>query len=148
MALTLHKVVEQIYLDARVNEFLKKLRPEHLQEDLKSHCITEIYRVSEKYPGKIEWLAERDQLFAWFVGMAKMQLFSTRSTFYRKHRRCFADDTWIDIETPEAPQEFEFKEHDPEKERMIEWAYSQIERPDRKKRQWLRSTLIEADPLW
>ena len=144
----LHEVVERLYRDKRLNEFIKKLKPECLQDDLKSHCFLEIYRVAETHPGKIEDLDKKNQLFAWFVGMAKMQLFSTRSTFYRKHRRQFADDTLIDMERPDEQIYFEFHNEDKERDRLIEWAYQQIERPkEQSGKRWLNSTVSQSTPI-
>ena len=144
----IHTIVSKIYLDRRINEFIKKLKPESLQDDLKSHCICEIYRVAELHPGKIEALDSKDQLFAWFVGMAKMQLFSKRSTFYRKHRRCFDDDTLIDHNKADEQTEYEFDVVDKAKEEMAEWIYKELERPDRKTgKRWVHNTIFDATPI-
>lgn len=136
-----HDIVKCVYTDKRIKEFISKLKPASLQDDLMMHCISEIYRVAELYPGKIEGLQERKQMFAWFVGMAKIQLMSKRSTFYRKHRREFCDETLIDTTKGEIEEPFEFKVHDPKKERMIEYVYCEIERTEKPNRKWLYNFL-------
>ena len=123
----IHDIIESIYNDKRVNEFIAKLKPTYLQADLKSHCICEIYRVSNKYPGKIETLFHNNQLFAWFVGMAKIQLFSERSTFYRLHRRCFEDDVHL-THLSYNDIEFEVPTINHEVEKKVEYIYTQLER--------------------
>lgn len=125
----IHDIIESIYNDKRVNEFIAKLKPTYLQADLKSHCIYEIYRLSNKYPGKIETLFQNDQMFAWFTGMAKMQLFSERSTFYRLYVRGFEDDVHLThISYNDNEYEFDWAIVDAEKEETADWAYTQLDR--------------------
>ena len=85
----IHAIVEWLYLDKRVNEFIGKQQPAELQADLLHHCILEIYRIHDKTPGKIEALHAADQLWPWFHGMACMQLRSKKSTFFARFRRTF-----------------------------------------------------------
>jgi hypothetical protein len=92
----IHSIVEKLYKDARIKEFLSKLKPTELQDDLKSHCILEVYRIAEKSPEKIIKLEADDQMFAWFVGVVRRQLTSERSTFFRKHRRHCIDIDLLD----------------------------------------------------
>lgn len=85
--MTLNAIVEQLYRDRRVNEFIRKQQPADLQDDLLHHCISEIYRIAEKYPGKIEQLHAGNQLWPYFHGMACQQMHSTKSTFWSRFRR-------------------------------------------------------------
>lgn len=85
--MTLNAIVEQLYRDRRVNEFIRKQQPSDLQDDLLHHCISEFYRIAEKYPGKIEQLHTDNQLWAYFHGMACQQMHSTKSTFWTRFRR-------------------------------------------------------------
>lgn len=89
--MTIHAIVEQLYRDRRVNEFIRKQQPSDLQDDLLHHCISEIYRIAEKYPGKIEQLHTDNQLWAYFHGMACQQMHSNKSTFWSKYRRPYMD---------------------------------------------------------
>lgn len=131
----IHEIIESIYNDKRVNEFISKLKPTYLQADLKSHCIFEIYRISNKEPGKIEALFKNNQLFAWFVGMAKMQLFSERSTFYRQYIREFEDEVHFE-HVADKVVNFEFayvreaeKKQAEEKAGVTaDWIYHELER--------------------
>ena len=74
-------------MDKRVNEFIRKCEPSDLREDLLHHCILELYRIAEKYPGKIEALHNAGELWPWFHGLISRQLMSDKSTFYTKFRR-------------------------------------------------------------
>lgn len=109
----IHDIVAGIYTDKRVNEFVSKQHPVDLQGDLLHHCIMEIYRIHEKYPGKIEHLHESNQLWPVFHGLVCRQLYSEKSTFYTKYRRpCGQQDVdglSILEETPKDEQEATFK---------------------------------------
>ena len=111
--MNIHDIVAGIYTDKRVNEFISKQRPVDLQGDLLHHCITEIYRLHEKYPGKIERLHESNQLWPFFHGMVCQQLYSEKSTFFTRYRRpCGQQDVnGISIyeEPPKDAQEATFK---------------------------------------
>ncbi|MGG7036948.1 MAG: hypothetical protein ACI7YS_17400 [Flavobacterium sp.] len=87
MFVQINDIVQWLYLDRRVNEFIRKQKPSDLQDDLLHHCIAEVYRINDKYPGKIIALFEANQLWPWFHGMVCNQLHSTKSTFYTKFRR-------------------------------------------------------------
>jgi tyrosine-protein phosphatase YwqE len=89
--LTIHDIVAAVYLDRRVNEFLQKQEPADLRQDLLHHCVMEIYRINDKYPGKIEELHSKDLMFAFFVGMVRNQLHSKKSTFFTRFRRMFVE---------------------------------------------------------
>ncbi len=85
----IHEIVTSVYNDRRVNEFLSKQEPADLRDDLKHHCVMEIYRMNAKYPGKIEALYQEGKMFAFFVGMVRNQLHSEKSTFFTRFRRHF-----------------------------------------------------------
>ena len=138
--MTLNQIVEELYRLPALNQFIGKLKPDDLQADLKQHCFCELYRIAEKYPGKIEALHERDQLFAWMVGAIKMQLFSSRSTFSRRFRRQFINldsirydvalmpDVYVDFELrDEQSKEPGWKQQQRNEDARV--AYIQIERP-------------------
>lgn len=106
-----NKLVEAIYTDKRIREFIGKLHPEDLREDLLHHFIERLYKYEENHPGKLFMLAGKDkvfchcvggneakeqQLFAWVVGNIRMELTSPRSPFARKYRRKFSElPTWL-----------------------------------------------------
>jgi hypothetical protein len=119
----IHDIVLAIYTDKRVNEFIRKQKPTDLQEDLLHHCITELYRLHEKYPGKIEELFSTNKLWPYFHGMACMQLKSKTSTFYRKFRRTFESEDKIPVMIAE-PYEFEINKVD---QAFVEYVYSVFE---------------------
>ena len=123
----LHYVVEQLYTDRRVNEFLGKMQPRLFIKDLTHHCILEIYRIGMKYPGKIEGLFKVYQLFGWFVGMAKMQLFSPRSSFYRLMLKEFADEMYIDFNQAAEEESREVDNFTEAQNAIIEQLYRQAE---------------------
>ena len=87
----LHAIVQQLYTDRRVTEFISKQQPAELREDLLHHCIMELYRIATKYPGKVEDLWQRGELWPWFHGMACNQLRSAKSTFFSKFRRQYIE---------------------------------------------------------
>ena len=99
--MNLHQIVEALYRDSRVNEFIRKCRPTDLQDDLLHHCITEVYRIAEKYPGKIERLHDAGELWPWFHGMICQQLMSEKSTFYTRYRRQFLPIEALDFDQPD-----------------------------------------------
>lgn len=106
----LSNIIQGLYLDQRVKEFINKQQPCHLRGDLLHHCITEIYRINDKYPGKIEALYNKGELFAWFVGMVRNQLHSNKSTFFTKFRRVYLSEEciphnpdWPDYEIIQKP---------------------------------------------
>ena len=105
--MNLHQIVEALYRDSRVNEFIRKCRPTDLQDDLLHHCITEVYRIAEKYPGKIERLHDAGELWPWFHGMICQQLMSEKSTFYTRYRRSFSPLEHLppDLHAPERYQD-------------------------------------------
>jgi len=84
---TIHDIVGSLYTDRRVKEFIGLQEPADLREDLLHHCVLEIYRMHEKYPGKIEKLHIDGQMFAFFVGMVKNQNWSEKSTFWSRFKR-------------------------------------------------------------
>ena len=106
-----NKLVEAIYTDPRIREFIGKLHPEDLREDLLHHFIERLYTYEERHPGKLFILAAKDkvfckyvegneskeqQLFAWVVGNIRMELTSPRSPFARKYRRKFSElPAWL-----------------------------------------------------
>jgi hypothetical protein len=99
----LHRIVSALYTDHRVRQFINRLQPADLRDDLLQHCTLEVYRIAEKYPGKIEALHTSNQLWPWFVGAIKQQLMSKKSTFYTKHRRQFAPEEMIPRDQVEWP---------------------------------------------
>jgi len=99
----LHKIVTSLYNDRRVNEFINRLQPADLRDDLKQHCFLEIYRMEERHPGKVSALHQANQLWAWFHGLVRMQLTSEKTTFYRLFRRTMAGEDAIDFNRPEWP---------------------------------------------
>lgn len=106
--MTLNAIVEQLYRDRRVNEFIRKQQPADLQDDLLHHCISEIYRIADKYPGKIEQLHAGNQLWPYFHGMACQQMHSTKSTFWSRYRRPFVNlDETNYLSIKEEAQEFD-----------------------------------------
>jgi len=72
------------------------MRPADLQEDLKHHIISELYRLHEKTPGKIEAIYSRGEMFPFLVGMVRLQFMSSKSTFHRLFRREHAELTGIE----------------------------------------------------
>lgn len=83
----LHQIIQKITTDKRVLEMVEKMKPADLQKDLLSHCKEELYRIAQKYPGKIEELDSTNKLFAYFTGLIYKQQCSTTSTFYRRLRK-------------------------------------------------------------
>jgi len=123
-----HRIVEQLYTDRRVREFISKQEPADLQQDLLSHCIMEVYRIAEKYPGKIEALAERNEIWPWFHGMACQQLRSNKSTFYTRYRRSFDPVEYIPKDIATMPDmDFDIKPQIDEN--FAEYAYRTFEQP-------------------
>ena len=98
---TLNQIVEQLYRDRRVNEFIRKQQPSDLQDDLLHHCISEVYRIATTYPGKIEKLYQDNQLWPYFHGIACQQMHSKKSTFFTKFRRQMVPIDVIDWEIKE-----------------------------------------------
>lgn len=125
---SIHDIILAIYTDRRVNEFIRKQQPSDLQDDLLHHCITELYRLYEKYPGKIEQLFNNNKLWPYFHGMACMQLKSKNSTFYRKFRRTFEPEERIPVMI-EQPFEVELNKVDAA---FVEYVYSVFENKEAK----------------
>lgn len=122
--ISINDIVLQVYTDRRIKEFIGRLNPSDLREDLMHHCVLEIYRIAEKEPGKVEALASRgNELFGWFTGMVHLQLESKTSTFYRKFRRCFADEKHIEYSNPVFPA---FTEPQKELTEAEKWQAEQI----------------------
>ena len=130
-------IVSQLYKDRRVNEFISKQQPCHLQGDLLHHCILEVYRINDKYPGKIEALNDRNELWAWFHGLVCRQLHSTKSTFYTRYRRTYLPEEHIPAETVSInPFETETQETLAEAKHgsgFIDYFYREFPKRDKKK---------------
>jgi hypothetical protein len=99
----IHEAVAGMHNDRRVKQLVGKMHPPDLQDDLFQHCILEIYRVAQKCPGKVEGLVERNEMFAWFSQVIKLQMTGSHSTFFRKYRRPFENIETLDYERPESP---------------------------------------------
>lgn len=139
----IHHIVELLYRDRRINEFIAQLKPAHLQEDLKSHCFCEIYRVAGKEPEKIITLHDNDQLFAWFVGMARMQLFSNRSSFAKYYRFNYNDDTCINSEE-HTTEWAEMPQISPERLKKAEFIYQRIEAGESLNKRDLKKIIVDG----
>ena len=114
---TFHRLVEAIYLDARINQLLSKLKPEELQKDLLHHFIERLYQYHERHPDRLFMLASHDkvfckivgesepvkqELFAWVCGNLKMELMSPRSPFSRKYRKVYDElPKWLNNKADE-----------------------------------------------
>lgn len=85
-----------MYKDPKFCELISKMRPSDLQEDLKHHIISELYRLHEKTPGKIEAIYNRGEMFGFLYGMVRLQFMSSKSTFHRLFRREHAELTGIE----------------------------------------------------
>ena len=124
----MHIIVEQLYTDRRVREFIAKQEPADLRDDLLSHCICEVYRIAEKYPGKIEGLHDANQLWPWFHGLVCQQLRSKKSTFYTRYRRTFDPEEYIPKDAATMP-DIDFDIPNQIDEALLEYAYRIFEQP-------------------
>ena len=127
--MAINDIVLWLYKDQRVNQFIAKQHPQDIQQDLLHHCILEIYRLYEKWPGKIEKLHTEGKLWPYFHGMASMQLRSKTSTFFRKYRRGFEPEEKIPLMV-QQPDEVEIKQVDQD---FVDYVYSQIEKPKKER---------------
>ena len=92
----IHNIILAVYNDPKFCELISKMRPADLQEDLKHHIITELYRLEEKTPGKIEAIYNRGEMFGFLYGMVRLQFMSSKSTFHRLFRRQFDELTGVE----------------------------------------------------
>jgi hypothetical protein len=78
--------ITQLYNDRRINEFIGKLEPASVRDDLKQYTFQVLLEMERE---KLQGLVDRNELFPMFTAIAKRQLTGNRTRFrkdFRDHR--------------------------------------------------------------
>jgi DNA-directed RNA polymerase specialized sigma24 family protein len=78
-----NKIITELYISKEVNDFIKKIRPIELQDDLKQYAFTVLCEKSAEF---IIELNNKKQLKFFLVKIISNSIFSNRSGFLTQHK--------------------------------------------------------------
>lgn len=79
-----HKYIEEVYNNSKVNEFISKIRPEELQDDLKQELALCLLSIDCR---KIVGLVKRGKLIQYALGTVWTMGTKTENSFYKTYKR-------------------------------------------------------------
>jgi len=95
--MTKNQAIEQLYLDCRFNDCIKKMQPEHLQDDLRNEVALILLTTDTD---KILSMQRENTLSFYAIRIILNTIRSNRSPFYKKYRSQFQQLNYDDADSP------------------------------------------------
>jgi DNA-directed RNA polymerase specialized sigma24 family protein len=123
--MTKNQIISDLYLSKEVEEFLLKIQPSYLREDLKQYAFAVL---CEKKDSFIIDLSRKNQLKFFLVKIITNSIFSNNSGFLKQHK----------IKDTELTDDYDLKDYSDEYHEMIQKCVDQA-----KKIYWYNQELLK-----